>query len=142
MSVSLTGAAAAQRSSLEIPLDSAHIFAARLFAGGVARSLELDDETADALRLVLTEVCSEAIERWSGGRIAIEIVADADRCARPSWRPVRPRRCPWRTGRLEVPTDVDRGAGTGRDIRRGAGQLHRHVHVANCLINLANPRRV
>ena len=79
MSVSLTGAGSAQRSSLEIPLDSGHIFTARLFAGGVARSLELDDETADALRLVLTEVCSEAIERWGDGRIAIEIVADADR---------------------------------------------------------------
>jgi anti-sigma regulatory factor (Ser/Thr protein kinase) len=75
----LTGAVSAQRSSLEIPLDSAHIFTARLFAGGVARSLELGDESADALRLVLTEVCSEAIERWSDGRIAIEIVADADR---------------------------------------------------------------
>jgi len=72
MPVSLTGAASAQRSSLEIPLDSGHIFTARLFAGGVARSLELDDETADALRLLLTEVCSEAIERWSDGRIAIE----------------------------------------------------------------------
>ena len=79
MSVSLTGAASAQRSSLEIPLDTAHILTARLFAGGVARSLELDEETADALRLALTEICSEAIERRSGGRIAIEIVADADR---------------------------------------------------------------
>ena len=75
----LTGAASALRSSLEIPSDSAHILTARLFAGGVARSLELDDETADALRLTLTEICSEAIERRSGGRIAIEMVADADR---------------------------------------------------------------
>ncbi len=77
--MSLTEAASAQRSSLEIPLDSAHIFTARLFAGGVARSLELDDETEDALRLVLTEICSEAIERWSGGRIAIELAVEADR---------------------------------------------------------------
>ena len=75
----LAGAASAQRSSLEIPSDSAHILTARLFAGGVARSLELDDETVDALRLTLTEICSEAIERRSGGRIAIEMVADADR---------------------------------------------------------------
>ena len=45
----------------------------------MARSLELDDEIADALRLALTEICSESIERRSGGRIAIEMVADADR---------------------------------------------------------------
>jgi anti-sigma regulatory factor (Ser/Thr protein kinase) len=75
----LAGAAPAQRSSLEIPLDSAHILTARLFAGGVARSLEFDDEFADALRLALTEICSEAIERRSGGRIAIEMAADVDR---------------------------------------------------------------
>ena len=77
--MSLIGAASAQRLSLEIPSDSAHILTARLFAGGVARSLELDDEIADALRLALTEICSEAIERRRGGRIAIEIVGDADR---------------------------------------------------------------
>ena len=75
----LARATSAQRSSLEIPSDSAHILTARLFAGGVARSLEFDDETADALRLALSEICSEAIERRRGGRIAIEIVADADR---------------------------------------------------------------
>ena len=60
-------------------MDTAHILTARLYAGGVARSLELGDETADALRLALTEICSEAIERRSGGRIAIEIAADAER---------------------------------------------------------------
>ena len=75
----LARAASAQRSSLEIPSDSAHILTARLFAGGVARSLELDAETVDALRLTLTEICSEAIERRSGARIVIEMVADADR---------------------------------------------------------------
>ena len=79
MTVSLTAAASERRSSLEIPSDTAHILTARLFAGGVARSLELDDETADALRLALTEICSEAIERRSGGRIVIEIEADAGR---------------------------------------------------------------
>lgn len=77
--MTVTGSASVQRSSLEIPLDPAHILTARLFAGGVARSLELDAETADALRLALTEICSEAIERRSDGRIAIEIDADADR---------------------------------------------------------------
>jgi len=77
--MALAGTAPAQRSSLEIPSDTAHILTARLFAGGVARSLELDDEITDALRLTLTEICSEAIERRSGGRITIEMVADADR---------------------------------------------------------------
>jgi anti-sigma regulatory factor (Ser/Thr protein kinase) len=77
--MALAEAASAQRSSLEIPLDSAHILTARLFAGGMARSLEFDEETGDALKLVLTEICSEAIERRSGGRITIEMVADADR---------------------------------------------------------------
>jgi anti-sigma regulatory factor (Ser/Thr protein kinase) len=76
--MALAGAASTQRSSLEIPLDSAHILTARLFAGGMSRSLELDDETKDALRLTVTEICSEAIERRSGGRIAIEMEADAD----------------------------------------------------------------
>src|SRR5207342_241842 len=39
MSASLTGAASVRRSSLEIPLDTVHILTARLYAGGVARSL-------------------------------------------------------------------------------------------------------
>ena len=77
--MALAGVASTQRSSLEIPLDSAHILTARLFAGGMSRSLELDDETKDALRLTVSEICSGAIERRSGGRIAIEMEADADR---------------------------------------------------------------
>ena len=77
--MALAGAASALRSSLEIPMDSAHILTARLFAGGVARSLEYDEETGDALKLALTEICSEAIERRRGGRIAIELAADTDR---------------------------------------------------------------
>ena len=47
-----------------------------MFAAGVARSLELDEETADVLRLTLTEICSEAIERRTDGRIAIDVSAD------------------------------------------------------------------
>jgi anti-sigma regulatory factor (Ser/Thr protein kinase) len=62
---------------LELPLSAAHIFIARLFARGVARSLELGDETADVLRLALSEICSEAIERRSGGRVTIDVSADA-----------------------------------------------------------------
>jgi len=77
--MALAGAAFAQRSSLEIPLDSAHILTVRLFAGGVARSLGFDDETGEALKLVMTEICSGTIERRRDGRIAIEIAADADR---------------------------------------------------------------
>ena len=65
------------RLSLELPPDAAHILTARLFAGGVARSLELGQETADVLRLMLTEICSEAIERRHAGRILIEVLADA-----------------------------------------------------------------
>lgn len=76
--MALAGAASARRSSLAMPLDSAHILTARSFASGVARSLEFDEETADALRLVLTEICSEAIVRGHSGRIAIEIAVDAD----------------------------------------------------------------
>ena len=127
--MSLVGAASAQRSSLEIPSDSAHILTARLFAGGVARSLELDDEIADALRLALTEICSEAIERRRGGRIAIEIVGRRGSVARDRHRhwSSRRRRAD-RCGRRDVPTDVDRSAGTGCDVRRGAGSLRRHVH--------------
>jgi len=77
--MALAGAASTQRSSLEIPSDSAYVLTARLFAGGMSRSLELGDETKDALRLTVTEICSAAIERRSGGRIAIEMEADADR---------------------------------------------------------------
>lgn len=76
--MSLAEAAAGERLSLEIPPDSAHILTVRLFAGGVARSLALDDETADLLRLALTEVCSESIDRRQDGRIVIDVSADAD----------------------------------------------------------------
>lgn len=68
----------ADRVSLEIPLDTAHILIARLFAAGVARSLELGEETADVLRVALTEICSEAIERRRGGRIVIDVSAGMD----------------------------------------------------------------
>lgn len=78
MPVPLAEAASGERLSLEIPPDSAHILTVRLFAGGVARSLALDNETADLLRLALTEVCSESIERRREGRIAIEVSVDAD----------------------------------------------------------------
>ncbi len=78
MSVSLAEATPGERLSLEIPPDSVHILTARLFAGGVARSLALDDETADQLRLALTEICSESIERRRGGRIVIDVSADSD----------------------------------------------------------------
>jgi anti-sigma regulatory factor (Ser/Thr protein kinase) len=76
MSVSLAEATSGERLSLEIPPDSAHVLTARSFAGGVARSLALDNETADLLRLALTEICSESIERRSGGRIVIDVSAD------------------------------------------------------------------
>ena len=78
MSVPLAEAASGDRLSLEIPPDSAHILTVRLFAGGVARSLGLDDETADLLRLALTEVCSESIERREEGRIVVDVSPDAD----------------------------------------------------------------
>lgn len=67
-----------ERLSLEIPPDPAHILTARLFAGGVARSLELDDEVADVLQLALTEICSEAIGRGAGRRIVIDVLPDSD----------------------------------------------------------------
>jgi anti-sigma regulatory factor (Ser/Thr protein kinase) len=76
--VSLAETTYADRLSLEIPLDAAHILTARLFAGGVARSLELGEETADVLRVTLTEICSEAIERRREGRIVIDVSADMD----------------------------------------------------------------
>ena len=66
------------RMSLGIPLDSAHIATARLFAGGVARSLELAEEEAEVLRLTLTEVCSEAVERRREGRILIDVWPEPD----------------------------------------------------------------
>ena len=78
MSVFLAEATSVERLSLEIPPDPAHILTARLFAGGVARSLELDDEVADVLQLALTEICSEAIERRTGGRIVIDVVPDSE----------------------------------------------------------------
>lgn len=64
----------AERLSLEVPLDAAHILTVRLFAGGVARALELDEELAEGLRLTLTEICSEAVERRQGGRVSIDVV--------------------------------------------------------------------
>jgi anti-sigma regulatory factor (Ser/Thr protein kinase) len=76
--VSLAETTSADRLSLEIPLEPAHILTARLFAGAVARSLELGEETADVLRVTLTEICSEAIERCRGGRIVIDVSADTD----------------------------------------------------------------
>ena len=78
MSVALAEAKSVDRLSLEIPPDPAHILTARLFARGVARSLELDDEVADVLQLALTEICSEAIERRRGGRIVIDVLPDSD----------------------------------------------------------------
>ncbi len=64
------------RVSLEIPLDPAHLLITRVFAGGVARSLDLDEETADVLRLALTEICSGAIDRRRDGRIVIDVSVD------------------------------------------------------------------
>jgi hypothetical protein len=63
-----------ERLSLEVPLGPAHILTVRVFAGGVARSLELDEEVAEGLRLALTEICSEAVERREGGRISIDVL--------------------------------------------------------------------
>lgn len=68
----------AGRLSLEIPVDAAHILTARLFAGGVARSLDLDEETAQVLRLTLSEICSEVIERRREGRIIIDVLSGTD----------------------------------------------------------------
>jgi anti-sigma regulatory factor (Ser/Thr protein kinase) len=76
--VSLAEATSIERLSLEIPADPAHILTARLFARGVARSLGLDDEVADVLQLALTEICSEAIDRRTGGRIVIDVLPDSD----------------------------------------------------------------
>jgi anti-sigma regulatory factor (Ser/Thr protein kinase) len=76
--VSLAEVTSGERLSLEIPPDSAHILTARLFASGVARSLALDDESADLLRLALTEICSESIELRRGGRIVIDVSAETD----------------------------------------------------------------
>ena len=76
--MSLVEKAPAEQLSLEIPQDSAHIVTARSFAGGVARALGLDEEASDALKLILTEVCSEAIERRRGGRIVISVSAGTD----------------------------------------------------------------
>lgn len=77
MSVPLAEDPSTERFSLEVPLDAAHILTIRLFAGGVARSLELGEELAEGLRLTLTEICSEAVERRQGGRISIDVVPDA-----------------------------------------------------------------
>jgi hypothetical protein len=77
--VPLAETTSADQLSLEIPLDATHILTARLFAGGVARSLALGEETADVLRVALTEICSEAIERRREGRIVTEVSADTVR---------------------------------------------------------------
>jgi anti-sigma regulatory factor (Ser/Thr protein kinase) len=66
----------AERLSLEIPPDAAQVVTARLFARGIARSLQLDEETSDVLQLALSEICSDMIERRRGGRIAIDVLAD------------------------------------------------------------------
>ncbi len=76
--MSLAEKTPAERLSLDIPPDPAHILTARSFAGGVARSLGLEDEASDVLKLTLTEICSEAIERRRGGRIVISVSADTD----------------------------------------------------------------
>jgi anti-sigma regulatory factor (Ser/Thr protein kinase) len=78
MSVPPSESSSDDRLSLELPLDAAHILTARLFAGGVARSLGLGEEASEGFRLTLTEICSEAIERRHGGRIAIDVLPDAD----------------------------------------------------------------
>lgn len=78
MPVALVEKTPAEQLSLEIPPNSAHIVTARSFAGGVARALGLDDEASDAIKLILTEVCSEAIERRRGGRIVISVSAGTD----------------------------------------------------------------
>ena len=76
--MSLAETTPTDRVSLEIPLDAAHILIARQFARGVARSLALGEETAEALLLTLTEICSEAIERRREGRIVISVSSDTD----------------------------------------------------------------
>lgn len=76
--MSLAETTPTDRLSLEIPLDASYILIARQFARGVARSLELGEEIAEALTLTLTEICSEAIERRREGKIVVNVSSDTD----------------------------------------------------------------
>ena len=58
---------------LRIPADAAYLSVARMFAGSVAKTFELDPERTEDLRLALSEICAATVEAGSDGAAAVSI---------------------------------------------------------------------
>jgi anti-sigma regulatory factor (Ser/Thr protein kinase) len=91
---------------LVVPADPEMLTVCRTTLGGVGAGLPLSDSALDDLKLVLTEVCGEAMARSRGGSVGIEF-----------------RSSP---GELEV-TVVDAGAGSPAGLGGLAAPLLRKL---------------
>lgn len=71
----MTGAAVTEASSaaIRVPADPAGLALVRLFAAAIGAHADLEEEDVEDLKLVLTEVCSAAIEAGSGARDAVTV---------------------------------------------------------------------
>ena len=64
--------------SLRIPADASQIGTVRILAGSIGRVVGLADEEIEDLKLVLSELCAEAIEASGpGGFVEIRFVREA-----------------------------------------------------------------
>jgi anti-sigma regulatory factor (Ser/Thr protein kinase) len=57
--------------SLSFPAEAVHVETARLFAAAAARHLGLSDEAVEDLKLVVSELCADAVE--GGGSQPVEV---------------------------------------------------------------------
>jgi anti-sigma regulatory factor (Ser/Thr protein kinase) len=71
----VTGAAGTDglSAAIRVPADTAALSLVRLFAAAIGRQVDLEEEDVDDLKLVLTEVCSAAIEEATGDHEAVTV---------------------------------------------------------------------
>jgi anti-sigma regulatory factor (Ser/Thr protein kinase) len=69
----------ADRLSLEIPADAAHMATARLFAAAVARHFAVDEELIPDVKLAVSEACAAGILLGEDETVRIAAVADGGR---------------------------------------------------------------
>ena len=68
--------------TLRIPADASQIATVRILAGAIGRHVALNDEHIEDLKLVLSELCAEAIERSTpGGFVEMRFVQEAESLA-------------------------------------------------------------
>ena len=70
-----TAIPASQELVLTVPAVAEQIMTVRLFANAAARAMDLDEGSAEVLRIVTTELASEAVERHAGGWIEMSLSA-------------------------------------------------------------------